>query len=176
MEKWLHETGMTNPFFRGCRRKAAIGLLALTCVVTGWWVRSVTTLDLIVLPGRTTNFFIISGGQAIGYMSAGQRRITYGQIMTGEAPGRKITVTAGEPFVSLFGKPIAWETYRATYVSVRHHDVVGPLSDPPPQKGMISYWMIVIPMMALSTLLLLYTPRKFSRNNESEARFAHNGE
>lgn len=141
-------------FYRSWKRKAGCVTLVVALVSTGVWVRSRTTVDVIVIWGKTANCDIISGAEGF-LIVAGQRPI--GQIHCSVAK-RSVEITIlSQKFVSTRGSPVKWDAFQASSLVI--YPSVNDAKTKDRTIPMVPYWSIVTPLTLLSAWLLLSKSR-----------------
>ncbi|HEY4260326.1 MAG TPA: hypothetical protein VGM98_09200 [Schlesneria sp.] len=157
-------------FFRGWRRKVGCVTLALACIVTSLWVRSLSRADDVFLPfGDQATIQLISQKSTltvrkfvsrfrVGTAKVGPDRI----LLLGVFPPTKsstgnVALSADERNRSQLGTPYAWKFKVCGVGLATYEDHQRPLRV---VIFTIPYWSIAIPLTLLSAYLILWKPRK----------------
>ena len=143
---------LMGDFFQGWRRKAGVATLALAIPLMLCWARSRSTVDLVYLNVGRSNCAIISGGN--GFLWTLGRR--YEILQRARRDGIWITLLDDNRFItgSHLIETKSWAASRL--------DVARSFSEALRDEGIqtpIPYWVIVWPLILLSSGLLLITPR-----------------
>jgi hypothetical protein len=142
--------------FHGWRRKTGVVSLLMACVLMAAWVRSQTTIDLLMVTafGRQVNFISGSGAfmTVCGTLGAVGQKYDPKKLPQPRSTGVYFNC---ERLSDDRSKPIAWKNWSDSslniYVISRRDDIEIPL---------ISYVSIVLPLTLLSAYLILWKPRK----------------
>ena len=143
-------------FFKGWKRKAGIATLALTCLITVGWMRSIVVADFLAYPlNQTPLLEVASNSQSIGW---------------------KIQPDAGSDlswdrldWASLPAEPVSWWEANFHWVwrqygfgvadGIEHTSGVLPNFEPS-TIVVFPYWSLILPLTMLSSYLLLSQPPK----------------
>lgn len=137
-------------FFQGWRRKAGVVALVMTCIATSGWIRSWRIRDIVWVPIRTSTHGTIDSND--GSVALGIRQ----RVDSGERVLRpqwsSIDATALDELLSMYNNTWTWRCGGFGFV------------DTPWGYGfwVIPYWLIAIPLSAISACLLFGRPRSKS--------------
>ena len=136
-------------YFKGRRRKTGVVTLVMALAFTGGWVRSISTVDfLILLPCQSTNWFLISGGQHWRIVRTGSLDLTVGKRI-----GDHVS------YVKLSPNDFHWSGYRWYSETATELGIYQGMDDDSTVIQMIPYWSITIPPTLISLWLLLSNSR-----------------
>jgi hypothetical protein len=158
-----------NTFFRGWRRKIGVLTLLITCVLTGGWLRSLSTQDT----------FTVGFGSSIQYklISIAGQLIIANVSIDGERPIRTISWTSQK--ISEHGWEMVLQlrdSSQLRWINAISSDLFSTGND---EMGanfisfvvkwcQFPYWMVVTPLTALSAFLLLTKPCKLTQTKFTE--------
>lgn len=162
---------------RGWKRKTGVLTLLMALMFMAAWVRSVTTFDMICLPGITTNCFVVSGGQRFIAIRAGHLDMEGGTLLVSGDDAtnwyvdthnkrhkrgiEQVSSPDAIAYLKLFAKPGSvhfgyyWISERADRVGIFPPD-----DENRQLVSMFPYWSIVIPLTLVSLWLLLSKPHQ----------------
>ena len=121
-------------FFHGWRRKTGCVTLVLACAFAGGWIRSLVVADLI---GFNSNYLISAGG-------------LFGSIHVDETTHNGLFWEINPNLFGLHSDPYFFWSWSGFVLALSQNKLV----------WTIPYWSIVIPLTALSAVLLLTKPRQ----------------
>ena len=147
-------------FFRGWRRKVGSTTLVMACVAMVGWMRSISTVDIISVRGKSARYIFVSGGQALQVVSGAAVNLNCGA--NGDYDVKVIVIRGVPPFGRRFGWMVTNEPFSRVGIFLSRDDDM-------PCVNMIPYWSIVIPLTFISLWLLLLTkPRKSTQKKIAE--------
>ena len=143
-------------FFRGWKRKAGIVTLALTCLITVGWMRSVVVADFLFYPlNKTTLLEVTSNSQSLCCKIKPNARFNLSwDILAWE----NLPAVPDAPWEA--GFHWVWRQYGFGVA-----DRMDWIDDIPPSFERLTivvlpYWSLVLPLTMLSAYFLLSQPRK----------------
>jgi hypothetical protein len=150
---------MMGRYFKSWRRKIGVMTLVIACVLAVGWLRSTRNFDLIIVPGKTANYFFISGGQEFRFVSAASANQLFGA--NGAYDFKLIILPASFPNV-VHPLRYRWTSHAATFrragIFLASDNQYSSADDDPPFVKMIPYWCTVVPLTLFSAWLLLGKP------------------
>lgn len=140
-----------NGYFKPWRRKLGIPTLLLACVFAAGWVRSVASIDMVLLPIADLRFVFASGSQKFRVFFVSKRVM---QLVVRETVNQRSLVEV-------------WSVDKSRFDGIKfsHNTATGGISGAyytdqnNVQLQFIPYWSIVIPLTLLATWLLLSKPQ-----------------
>jgi len=148
-------------FFHGWKRKVGCATLALACLFTAGWLRSVGNLDVIYLNTTKSNLVLLSG--------CGRFRIavnTQYSIMTmSQEPNHRILkICPDNTFMPNNVYHGSNERFKWSSTPANELGIFENINDKS-ESLMIPYWSIVSPLILLCFWLLLSKPKKPADSN-----------
>ena len=145
-----------SEYFRLLRRRVGLATLVIACFGAVAWVRSVALAESFMVAGFGRQLIVVSACQKLLIRIAGDQYI--GVESDFESKGREFHAynlirPSGDP--ACFITTSLPATSAQTQVRIEDGSISPPLT-------MIPYWLIVVPLTALSAFLLWMKPRSKS--------------
>ena len=143
-------------FFRGWKRKAGIATLALTCLITVGWMRSIVVADILVYPlNKTTLLEVTSNSQSMWWKIQPKAGSDLSWDLLEWASIPAVPVSRLEAYLHW-----VWKRYGFGVA-----DGIEYINDIPPSFArativVLPYWLLVLPLTMLSSYLRLSQPPK----------------
>jgi hypothetical protein len=133
-------------YFKSLRRKLGVATLAMACMFSGGWVRSLYIMDTFAFSHLPNELLLVSGDGVVGWQTISATSI--GSLFDGFRWHSQMPRSIEDIF------------NRAESLNKWHWNGFGVMQlDNSTRLGCIPYWSLVIPLTLLSAWLLLSKPR-----------------